>query len=197
VIVDCTDTPSTRYLISDSAVICGKPLVSGSALGTEGQITLYGYQGGPCYRCIFPNPPPPESVLSCGEGGILGPGTLTYSLLLTIVVGVIGVMQALEVMKIIIRGPLENQEKGDWRPSMTMFAAFDTPQWRSFRLRPRKRMCVACGDTPSITHETIQDGDYESLCMRTIPADIIERVSVSVLWRVNELILGLFELKSR
>jgi adenylyltransferase and sulfurtransferase len=75
VIVDCTDTPSTRYLISDSAVICGKPLVSGSALGTEGQITLYRYQGGPCYRCIFPSPPPPESVLTCGEGGILGPGT--------------------------------------------------------------------------------------------------------------------------
>jgi hypothetical protein len=74
VIVDCTDTPSTRYLISDAAVVASKPLVSGSALGTEGQITLYGYRGGPCYRCIFPSPPPPESVLTCGEGGILGPG---------------------------------------------------------------------------------------------------------------------------
>jgi adenylyltransferase and sulfurtransferase len=109
-------------------------------------------------------------------------------------------MQALEVIKIIIRGsttPLENQEKPDWRPSMTMFAAFDTPQWRSFQLRPRRRACVTCGDNPSITRETIQNGDYETLCMRTIPADIVERVSVSVLCRVNELILGLFKFKSR
>jgi len=75
VIVDCTDSPSTRYLISDAAVICGKPLVSGSALGTEGQLAVYAYRGGPCYRCVFPVPPPPESVLTCGEGGILGPGT--------------------------------------------------------------------------------------------------------------------------
>ena len=75
VIVDCTDAPSTRYLISDAAVVLSKPLISGSALGTEGQIAVYGYNGGPCYRCIFPQPPPPESVLTCGEGGILGPGT--------------------------------------------------------------------------------------------------------------------------
>jgi adenylyltransferase and sulfurtransferase len=199
-IVDCTDAPSTRYLISDSAIVCGKPLVSGSALGTEGQITVYGYKGGPCYRCIFPNPPPPESVLTCGEGGILGPGTLMSSHLLTTVVGVIGVMQALEVIKIIVRGskaPLENQETGDWRPSMTVFAAFDTPQWRSFRLRPRKTMCVACGDNPSITRETIQDGDYETLCMRTIPADITERISASVLGIDTGLILGIFERKRR
>jgi adenylyltransferase/sulfurtransferase len=74
VIVDCTDSPATRYLISDAAVVCSKPLVSGSALGTEGQITVYGYEGGPCYRCVFPTPPPAESVLTCGEGGILGPG---------------------------------------------------------------------------------------------------------------------------
>jgi len=74
VVLDCTDAPSTRYLISDVCVALSKPLISGSALGTEGQIAVYGYQGGPCYRCIFPNPPPPETVLTCGEGGILGPG---------------------------------------------------------------------------------------------------------------------------
>ena len=74
IVVDCTDAPSTRYLISDATVVLSKPLVSGSALGTEGQITVYGYRGGPCYRCVFPNPPPAESVLTCGEGGILGPG---------------------------------------------------------------------------------------------------------------------------
>jgi molybdopterin/thiamine biosynthesis adenylyltransferase len=78
IIVDCTDAPSTRYLISDAAVVLSKPLVSGSALGTEGQIAVYGYNGGPCYRCIFPNPPPAESVLTCGEGGILGPGSTIF-----------------------------------------------------------------------------------------------------------------------
>ena len=78
IIVDCTDAPSTRYLISDAAVVLSKPLVSGSALGTEGQIAVYGYNGGPCYRCIFPNPPPVESVLTCGEGGILGPGNAIF-----------------------------------------------------------------------------------------------------------------------
>jgi adenylyltransferase and sulfurtransferase len=75
VVVDCTDAPSIRYLISDTAVVLSKPLISGSALGTEGQIAVYGYKGGPCYRCVFPNPPPAESVLTCGEGGILGPGS--------------------------------------------------------------------------------------------------------------------------
>ena len=82
VVVDCTDAPSTRYLISDATVVLSKPLVSGSALGTEGQITVYGYRGGPCYRCVFPNPPPAESVLTCGEGGILGPGNYCICTLL-------------------------------------------------------------------------------------------------------------------
>jgi adenylyltransferase and sulfurtransferase len=73
-VLDCTDAPSTRYLISDVCVALSKPLISGSALGTEGQIAVYCHKGGPCYRCIFPTPPPPETVLTCGEGGILGPG---------------------------------------------------------------------------------------------------------------------------
>jgi len=83
-VVDCTDAPSTRYLISDAAVVCSKPLVSGSALGTEGQLAVYGYQGGPCYRCVFPTPPPAESVFTCGEGGILGPGILISIVFLTV-----------------------------------------------------------------------------------------------------------------
>lgn len=83
VIVDCTDTPSSRYLLSDATVVLSKTLISGSALGTEGQITVFNYKDGPCYRCIFPNPPPPESVLTCGEGGILGPGSAIDCLHLT------------------------------------------------------------------------------------------------------------------
>jgi adenylyltransferase and sulfurtransferase len=114
------------------------------------------------------------------------------------VVGVIGVMQALEVIKIIVRDSnksMGGQDTADWRPSMTMFAAFDTPQWRSFRLRPRKATCIACGDNPSITRETIHEGDYEKLCMRIVPTEIVERVSVTVPFYSLDLIIGIFKLE--
>lgn len=182
IIVDCTDSPSTRYLISDAAIVCSKPLVSGSALGTEGQLAIYGYQGGPCYRCVFPKPPPPESVLSCGEGGILGPGAFVLVVDLIIVVGVIGIMQALEAIKIIVRSkpPSEDVNQVPYSPSMTMFSAFDTPQWRTFRLRQRKADCIACGTNPAITTDTIENTDYSALCLRNVPNEIQERVSAKV-----------------
>ena len=76
VIVDATDNMATRYLLNDAAVFLGKPLVSGSALRWEGQLTVYNYQDttieGPCYRCLFPSPPPPSAVTNCNDGGILG-----------------------------------------------------------------------------------------------------------------------------
>lgn len=72
VIVDATDNVATRYLLNDACVLLKKPLVSGSALQMEGQMTVYNYQNGPCYRCIFPQPPPPETVQNCGDGGVLG-----------------------------------------------------------------------------------------------------------------------------
>lgn len=73
VILDATDNVATRYLLNDACVISGKPLVSGSALQFEGQLTVYNYAG-PCYRCIFPKPPPPEAVNNCGDSGVLGAG---------------------------------------------------------------------------------------------------------------------------
>lgn len=73
VILDATDNVATRYLLNDACVISGKPLVSGSALQFEGQLTVYNYAG-PCYRCIFPRPPPPETVNNCGDSGVLGAG---------------------------------------------------------------------------------------------------------------------------
>lgn len=73
-VIDGTDNVATRYLLNDACVMQGKPLVSGSALQWEGQLTVYNYQGGPCYRCLFPVPPPPEAVTSCGDGGVLGVG---------------------------------------------------------------------------------------------------------------------------
>lgn len=73
-ILDCTDNVATRYLLNDVAVLNQIPLVSGSALQLEGQLTVYNYKKGPCYRCLFPKPPPPETVTSCGDGGVLGAG---------------------------------------------------------------------------------------------------------------------------
>lgn len=74
VIIDGTDNVATRYLLNDACVLRNKPLVSGSALQMEGQLTVYHYRDGPCYRCLFPIPPPPEAVTSCGDGGVLGAG---------------------------------------------------------------------------------------------------------------------------
>lgn len=76
IVIDCTDNVATRYLLNDACVLLKKPLVSGSALQMEGQLTIYNYENGPCYRCIFPTPPPPETVSNCSEGGILGASKL-------------------------------------------------------------------------------------------------------------------------
>ena len=90
IILDCTDNVATRYLLSDAAVILDKALVSGSALRWEGQLTVYNHQGGPTYRCLYPQPPAADTVTNCSDGGVAGP-----------VVGVIGSMQALETIKIL------------------------------------------------------------------------------------------------
>lgn len=73
IVLDATDNVPTRYLLNDACVLAGKPLVSGSVLKLEGQLSVYNYKG-PCYRCIFPKPPPPETVTNCGDGGVLGAG---------------------------------------------------------------------------------------------------------------------------
>src|SRR5947209_1543162 len=76
IIIDSTDNVATRYLLNDACILAGKPLVSGSALRMEGQLTVYNYRGGPCYRCLFPKPPPPETVTNCADGGVLGTGII-------------------------------------------------------------------------------------------------------------------------
>lgn len=75
IVVDATDNVPTRYLLNDACVLSGKPLVSGSALRFDGQLTIYNYGNGPCYRCLYPKPPPPETVGNCSEAGVLGVGT--------------------------------------------------------------------------------------------------------------------------
>ena len=89
IILDASDNAASRYLINDAAVLTGKPLVSGAALGTDGQICVYNFNDGPCYRCVFPVAPHPSASRSCADAGVLGP-----------IAGVIGSLQALEVLKI-------------------------------------------------------------------------------------------------
>ncbi|XP_063234110.1 adenylyltransferase and sulfurtransferase MOCS3 [Bacillus rossius redtenbacheri] len=142
VVLDATDNAPTRYLLSDACVLAGVPLVSGSALQLEGQLTVYGHDGGPCYRCLFPEPPPPGAVTSCGDGGVLG-----------VVPGTIGVLQALEAIKLVLGLP------GVLSGRLLVFDAADC-SFRSIRLRGRSAGCAACGDQPSVTRLV----DYEQFC---------------------------------
>src|SRR5947207_10169648 len=89
-------------------------------------------------------------------------------------------MQALETIKVILHSITTNTEQDTYHPSMTIFAAFDTPQWRSFKLRPRNPDCIACGCSTTINAETIKNGDYAALCRRAKPLEITDRISVKV-----------------
>jgi len=91
IVVDATDNAPARYLVNDACVSTKVPLVSGSAIQWEGQATVYNFNDGPCYRCLFPLPPPAATVTSCANGGVLG-----------MVPGIIGNIQAIEVVKIIL-----------------------------------------------------------------------------------------------
>ncbi|CAH0602429.1 unnamed protein product [Chrysodeixis includens] len=156
VILDCTDNVPTRYLLSDLSCLVKRPLISGSALKMEGQLTIYGYRAenddgkgntyrGPCYRCVFPSPPSPDAVGSCSAHGVAGP-----------VPGVIGTLQAMEALKYIVDMPARKLLV----ERMLIFDAEDMTT-RTVRLRKRNVMCAACSDSPTITHLV----DYEAYCM--------------------------------
>lgn len=142
VVLDCTDNVATRYLLNDSCVLSGKPLVSGAALRWEGQLTVYNYNDGPCYRCLFPSPPPPETVTNCSDGGVMG-----------VIPGIIGSMQALETIKIIANIGLPMS------CSMLLYDGFRS-NVRKVKIRPKQKNCSICGETPSITELV----DYEEFC---------------------------------
>jgi adenylyltransferase/sulfurtransferase len=179
IVLDCTDTPASRYLISDTCVLLGKPLVSASALRTDGQLMVLNNpplppgdsNGGPCYRCVFPKPPPPESVVSCGDGGILGP-----------VVGVMGVLQALEAIKVLTQQRLTPSSAAADPPSLLIFSAYSQPMFRSIRLRTRKAKCAACSAQASISAQGLGSGnvDYVQFCGSVNPVAVLtaqERIS--------------------
>lgn len=142
VIIDGTDNFPTRYLTNDACVLLGKPNIYGSIFRFEGQATVfYPKQGGPCYRCLFPEPPPPGLVPSCAEGGVLG-----------VLPGVIGTIQATEAIKVLT---------GIGDPLIGRLLLYDAlaMQFRTLKLR-RDPGCPICGDHPTIS-ELI---DYEAFC---------------------------------
>jgi adenylyltransferase/sulfurtransferase len=142
VIVDGTDNFPTRYLTNDASVMLGKPNVYGSIFRFEGQATVFHPQaGGPCYRCLYPEPPPPGLVPSCAEGGVLG-----------VLPGVIGTVQATETIKLIA---------GIGEPLIGRLMLYDAlaMRFRELKLR-RNPACPVCGDNPTVT-ELI---DYEQFC---------------------------------
>ncbi len=141
IIVDGTDNFPTRYLVNDACVLAGKPNVYGSIFRFEGQASVFWAERGPCYRCLYPEPPPPGLVPSCAEGGVLG-----------VLPGIIGAIQATETIKIILGAP---------DIMVNRLLLFDAWRMRFRELKLRKDPdCPVCGDHPAIK-ELI---DYEEFC---------------------------------
>jgi sulfur-carrier protein adenylyltransferase/sulfurtransferase len=141
IVVDGTDNFPTRYLVNDACVLLGKPNVYGSIFRFEGQATIFAYPGGPCYRCLYPEPPPPGLVPSCAEGGVLG-----------ILPGTVGLIQATETVKLIL---------GIGEPLIGRLILYDAlaMRFRELKLR-RNPECPVCGDHPTITKLI----DYQEFC---------------------------------
>ncbi|MGC2112851.1 MAG: molybdopterin-synthase adenylyltransferase MoeB [Candidatus Korobacteraceae bacterium] len=141
IVVDGTDNFPTRYLVNDACVLSGKPNVYGSIFRFEGQASVFAMKGGPCYRCLYPEPPPPGVVPSCAEGGVLG-----------ILPGLVGTIQATEAIKLIV---------GSGEPLVGRLLLVDALAMRFRELKLRKNPdCPMCGDHPTIT----QLIDYEHFC---------------------------------
>ena len=141
IIVDGTDNFPTRFLVNDACLLLGKPNVYGSIFRFEGQATVFGYPGGPCYRCLYPEPPPPGLVPSCAEGGVLG-----------VLPGIVGSIQAMETIKLIL---------GTGEPLVGRLLLFDALGMRFRELKLRKNpACPVCGENRTITKLI----DYEEFC---------------------------------
>jgi adenylyltransferase/sulfurtransferase len=141
VVVDGTDNFPTRYLVNDACVLLGKPNAYGSIFRFEGQASVFATKDGPCYRCLYPEPPPPGLVPSCAEGGVLG-----------VLPGLIGVIQATEAVKLIM---------GIGEPLIGRFLIYDALRMRFRELKLRKDPdCPVCGTHPTVTKLI----DYEQFC---------------------------------
>jgi len=141
IVADGTDNFPTRYLVNDACVLLGKPNVYGSIFRFEGQASVFATQAGPCYRCLYPEPPPPGLVPSCAEGGVLG-----------ILPGLVGVIQATEVIKLILG-------KGESLVGRLLLVDALNMRFRELKLRKNPE-CPVCGTNPTVT----QLIDYDHFC---------------------------------
>jgi adenylyltransferase/sulfurtransferase len=182
-VMDCTDNPATRYLISDICVLLCKPLVSAASVQKSGQLIVLncppapqGLVDGkypPCYRCCFRKPPPAGSMISCGEAGIMGP-----------VVGMMGVAQAGEAIKILASAlhiPFQDgantPERNLQQPTLLIYSydlesAVGPYSFRALRMGGRKKNCFACGENSTLSLEGVKAGDpnYEQFCSIPTPS---------------------------
>jgi len=164
IVVDGTDNFATRYLVNDACVLLGKPNVYGSIFRFEGQASVFYAKEGPCYRCLYPEPPPPGLVPSCAEGGVLG-----------VLPGVVGTIQAMETIKLIL---------GKGEPLIGRLLLFNAlkMQFRELKLRKNPN-CPVCGERP-IIRELI---DYDEFCgvrgVEEAPAEVVEEITPTELKR--------------
>ncbi len=161
IVIDGSDNFPTRYLSNDACVFARKPNIYGAVFRFDGQSAVFApHLGGPCYRCLFPDPPPPESVPNCAQAGVLG-----------VLPGIIGMIQAIEAIKLIL---------GTGEPLIGRLLHFDAlkMKFREFNLR-RDPQCPVCGDHPTITAPI----DYEQFCR--VAADV-PAISVQELKRKLE-----------
>ncbi len=155
IVVDGTDNFPTRYLTNDACVLLKKPYVYGSILRSEGQATVFGAPGGPCYRCLFPVPPPPGAVPSCAEGGVLG-----------VLPGLVGCIQANETLKLIMK-------HGDSLSGRLLLIDALAMTFDELSIA-RRADCPLCGDTPTI-HALV---DYDQFCGISRQKETVPSISV-------------------
>jgi adenylyltransferase/sulfurtransferase len=157
IVLDGTDNFPTRYLVNDACVLLGKPNVYGSIYRFEGQVSVFGAAGGPCYRCLYPEPPVAGSVPNCAEGGVLG-----------VLPGTIGTLQATEALKLIL---------GQGQPLVGRLLLFDALEmrFRDLKLR-RDPQCPVCGESPTIRRLI----DYEAACGVAPEPQIVELPAIEV-----------------
>ncbi len=179
-VADGTDNFPTRYLVNDACVLTGKPNIYGSIFRFEGQASVFATEGGPCYRCLYPEPPPPGLVPSCAEGGVLG-----------ILPGLVGVIQATEVIKLILG-------QGDSLVGRLLLVDALGMKFRDLKLRKNPE-CPACGTNPTIK----QLIDYNEFCgirgqesaaaMPSVPEITVEDLKRKLDARENILVLDVRE----
>lgn len=197
VVVDATDNVVTRYLINDAAAIKSIPLVSGAALGWDGQVSVFPFDlQSPCYRCLYPNPPPASAITNCDLAGVVGPVT-----------GIIGSIQALQVLRILAKLPPACTDS-----LLTFSGSEQNRLFRQLKLRQRNPDCIACGDKDlGVIYDPIADKmllNYVQFCggqsqddknpdlnLLTDPADRITSFELKELLSENSLKVLLIDVR--